>query len=38
MSLPGHMVGHVYYKGEEENEPFVQFLPGTAHLYSGFYL
>ena len=38
MSLPGHMVGHVYYKGEEENEPFVQFLSGTAHHYLGFYL
>ena len=25
------MVGHVYYKGEEENEPFVQFLSETAH-------
>ena len=31
INLPGHMVGHVYYKGEEENEPFVQFLSETAH-------
>ena len=29
--LPGHMVGHVNYKGEEEDEPFVQFLSETAH-------
>ena len=25
------MVGHVNYKGEEEDEPFVQFLSETAH-------
>ena len=25
------MVGHVYYKGEEENEPFVRFSSETAH-------
>ena len=29
--LPGHMVGHVNYKGEEENEPFVQFLSEMGH-------